>query len=402
MDIKKLSKIYDSAGRVKDEGKKFSKKELVENPPRWVKDQDFWEKVVDKVTHNGEKEVDIVVALKKYKTGKGGTSAVKDSKDEFKELRKKFDEWEENGDADAYEITEKENGDVLVEEAFSSVDHTDEISDFFKKLGYKAHDDWSKHDSYFTLFRKEEVEDSQYSKLMEILKKGKKVYEKGREDYIFIPQSKEDLKDVDDIVYPEDEEWKKIVKMYGDGKTEKEADFFAFGFADGSFGRFGKDAFTVNDKTATIADKEYLDSENYYEQLDMEIKDDSGEEQYDRGVKAGREAKEKGWDKEQTEKYYHELHQQFMEGVAKGLSEITDSAEYLEDKEFIEKAIETGCPKDMVKTYYDWDIKGKSKEELEELYKKIEGQESTGSQGSWGKRTGWLGLMRLFLEKELK
>ena len=56
-----------------------------------------------------------------------------------------------------------------------------------------------------------------------------------------------------------------------------------------------------------------------------DIKDDSGEEQYDRGVEAGKQGLEKGWTKYETIHYYEELHKQFMEGLEKGFERVEDS-----------------------------------------------------------------------------
>lgn len=71
----------------------------------------------------------------------------------------------------------------------------------------------------------------------------------------------------------------------------------------------------------------------YYQFFKKKAKDDSGEEQYDRGLKAGEQAREKGWDKEQTLSYYKELQKQFLEGVMKSFEKVTDSFEDLSDEE---------------------------------------------------------------------
>lgn len=71
----------------------------------------------------------------------------------------------------------------------------------------------------------------------------------------------------------------------------------------------------------------------YYQFFKKKVKDDSGEEQYDRGLKAGEQAREKGWDKEQTLSYYKELQKQFLEGVMKSFEKVTDSFEDLSDEE---------------------------------------------------------------------
>lgn len=71
----------------------------------------------------------------------------------------------------------------------------------------------------------------------------------------------------------------------------------------------------------------------YYQFFKKKVKDDSGEEQYDRGLKAGEHAREKGWDKEQTLSYYKELQKQFLEGVMKSFEKVTDSFEDLSDEE---------------------------------------------------------------------
>lgn len=65
----------------------------------------------------------------------------------------------------------------------------------------------------------------------------------------------------------------------------------------------------------------------YYQFFKKKVKDDSGEEQYDRGLKAGEQAREKGWDKEQTLSYYKELQKQFLEGVMKSFEKVSDSVD---------------------------------------------------------------------------
>lgn len=71
----------------------------------------------------------------------------------------------------------------------------------------------------------------------------------------------------------------------------------------------------------------------YYQFFKKKVKDDSGEEQHDRGLKAGEQAREKGWDKEQTLSYYKELQKQFLEGVMKSFEKVSDSFEDLSDEE---------------------------------------------------------------------
>lgn len=71
----------------------------------------------------------------------------------------------------------------------------------------------------------------------------------------------------------------------------------------------------------------------YYQFFKKKVKDDSGEEQYDRGLKVGEQAREKGWDKEQTLSYYKELQKQFLEGVMKSFEKVNDSFEDLSDEE---------------------------------------------------------------------
>lgn len=99
---------------------------------------------------------------------------------------------------------------------------------------------------------------------------------------------------------------------------------------------------------------EEVDTDNHhdtwYQYFQKKVKDDSGEEQYDRGVKAGRAALEKGWTKEQTLKYYAELHKQFDEGLEKGFAEVKDSMDgvvedYLDN--FISRPLEKGMEIDL-------------------------------------------------------
>lgn len=99
---------------------------------------------------------------------------------------------------------------------------------------------------------------------------------------------------------------------------------------------------------------EEVDTDNHhdtwYQYFKKKVKDDSGEEQYNRGVKAGRAALEKGWTKEQTLKYYAELHKQFDEGLEKGFSEVKDSLDgsvedYIDN--FIARPLEDGMEIDL-------------------------------------------------------
>lgn len=116
---------------------------------------------------------------------------------------------------------------------------------------------------------------------------------------------------------------------------------FEFGEENGAvvYGEFDVDDSHEDDVRSMMEELGYeeVDTDEhhgtYYQFFKKKVKDDSGEEQYDRGLKAGEQAREKGWDKEQTLSYYKELQKQFLEGVMKSFEKVTDSFEDLSDEE---------------------------------------------------------------------
>lgn len=116
---------------------------------------------------------------------------------------------------------------------------------------------------------------------------------------------------------------------------------FEFGEENGAvvYGEFDVDDSHEDDVRSMMEELGYeeVDTDEhhgtYYQFFKKKVKDDSGEEQYDRGLKAGEQARENGWDKEQTLSYYKELQKQFLEGVMKSFEKVTDSFEDLSDEE---------------------------------------------------------------------
>lgn len=116
---------------------------------------------------------------------------------------------------------------------------------------------------------------------------------------------------------------------------------FEFGEENGAvvYGEFDVDDTHEDDVRSMMEELGYeeVDTDEhhgtYYQFFKKKVKDDSGEEQYDRGLKAGEQAREKGWDKEQTLSYYKELQKQFLEGLMKSFEKVSDSFEDLSDEE---------------------------------------------------------------------
>lgn len=72
-------KVEDKVGdsqeyRIEDD-REYSKQQLIDRPPLWIKDKDIWEKAVDKATRGGSKDTTIVVPIVIYKR-MGGTKAL--------------------------------------------------------------------------------------------------------------------------------------------------------------------------------------------------------------------------------------------------------------------------------------------------------------------------------------
>lgn len=68
-------KITDSADYRIEDDREYSKQQLIDRPPLWIKDKDIWEKAVDKATHGGSKDTTVVVPIVIYKR-MGGTKAM--------------------------------------------------------------------------------------------------------------------------------------------------------------------------------------------------------------------------------------------------------------------------------------------------------------------------------------
>lgn len=75
--VEDTSDVTDSGAsdyRIEDD-REYTKQQLIDRPPLWIKDKDIWEKAVDKVTHGGEKLTTVVVPIIVYKK-MGGTKAL--------------------------------------------------------------------------------------------------------------------------------------------------------------------------------------------------------------------------------------------------------------------------------------------------------------------------------------
>lgn len=68
-------KVTDSLDYRIEDDREYTKQQLIDRPPLWIKDKDIWEKAVDKVTHGGEKLTTVVVPIIVYKK-MGGTKAL--------------------------------------------------------------------------------------------------------------------------------------------------------------------------------------------------------------------------------------------------------------------------------------------------------------------------------------
>lgn len=72
-------KVEDKVGdsqeyRIEDD-REYSKQQLIDRPPLWIKDKDIWEKAVDKATRGGSKDTTVVVPIVIYKR-MGGTKVM--------------------------------------------------------------------------------------------------------------------------------------------------------------------------------------------------------------------------------------------------------------------------------------------------------------------------------------
>jgi hypothetical protein len=68
-------KVGDSQEYRIEDDREYSKQQLIDRPPLWIKDKDIWEKAVDKATRGGSKDTTVVVPIVIYKR-MGGTKAM--------------------------------------------------------------------------------------------------------------------------------------------------------------------------------------------------------------------------------------------------------------------------------------------------------------------------------------
>lgn len=250
--------------------------------------------------------------------------------EELKSVYSKINEWIENGEG-GFEFGE-ENGAVVYGEFDVDDSHEDDVRSMMEELGYEEVDTDEHHGTYYQFFKKK-VKDSKDDLSWREIKVGKKyttsvvdeeddtpsicqvLAKDSNEMAVFHPEFTSSV-DIDSIKG-------KSVSYYKDGSyyEEMESDV-ANKIEEGIIIYENKDNYPV-----TIYGNKVIFSEK------SNVKDDSGEEQYDRGLKAGEQAREKGWDKEQTLNYYKELQKQFLEGVMKSFEKVTDSFEDLSDEE---------------------------------------------------------------------
>ena len=68
-------KVGDSQEYRIEDDREYSKQQLIDRPPLWIKDKDIWEKAVDNATRGGSKDTTVVVPIVIYKR-MGGTKAM--------------------------------------------------------------------------------------------------------------------------------------------------------------------------------------------------------------------------------------------------------------------------------------------------------------------------------------
>lgn len=244
--------------------------------------------------------------------------------EELKSVYSKINEWIENGEG-GFELGE-ENGAVVYGEFDVDNSHEDDVRSMMEELGYEEVDTDEHHGTYYQFFKKK-VKDSKDDLSWEEIKVGKKYSTEvvgEKDDSVSICQVlAKDSKEMA-VFHPEftssvdiDSIKGKSVLYYKDGSyyEEMESDV-ADKIEEGIIIYENKDNYPV-----TIHGSRVLFTEK------SNVKDDSGEEQYDRGLKAGEQAREKGWDKEQTLSYYKELQKQFLEGVMKSFEKVSDSVD---------------------------------------------------------------------------
>lgn len=99
--------------RIEDD-REYTKQQLIDRPPLWIKDKDIWEKAVDKVTHGGEKLTTVVVPIIVYKK-MGGTKA----------LNKK--EWAEREAADEKRMQAETSREGIEDSSFRKIQAGDTL-----------------------------------------------------------------------------------------------------------------------------------------------------------------------------------------------------------------------------------------------------------------------------------
>lgn len=70
-----FGRLEDSVNYRIEDDREYSKQQLIDRPPLWIKDKDIWEKAVDKATRGGSKDTTVVVPIVIYKR-MGGTKAL--------------------------------------------------------------------------------------------------------------------------------------------------------------------------------------------------------------------------------------------------------------------------------------------------------------------------------------
>lgn len=243
-------RIYDSSVK-----RTYSKKQLLENPPSWAKKGSLplWREAVNKATHEGEKEVNVIVPISLYK------------------------------------------------KALSSADYPDFVSDSYDFIR-----DWELPNSKLQLFEEPQEDGTFDYFLKHITSEGEtNAYFRQEDGYFRIELGAGDL--ASDLKE----------KNSGDDCIEQDQ---IIDLIDLLANYIISRDITID----SIADSEYYHSINKVKasrKIIFKVKDDSGEEQFDRGVKAAKQAKDKGWDKSQTMEYYDELHKQFNKGLEEGFKD---------------------------------------------------------------------------------
>lgn len=137
-------KISDAEKVELGKDKPYSMYELQNKPPKWVDDLILWDEIVKKATHDGEKEVKIVVPLSMYKRakksdeseGKKSEFSLEDLKDKAPSWAKDKDLWDEiikkathNGDKEVKYIVP-----LSMYKKASKVNDSEDFSNFISHL----------------------------------------------------------------------------------------------------------------------------------------------------------------------------------------------------------------------------------------------------------------------------